>query len=138
MEGSMKSNGHRPSEMREILHRNSRQAAGSEFASVLKRLRTAVVLHKTLEPEDPTGLSAPVLARKEIEWTAIAEILDRFAPEWGYTLSAYLQVDEFVAAIAAITILGVTREGVGLAAVGSRMDLKNAEYEALIQAAVKF
>jgi hypothetical protein len=73
-----------------------------------------------------------------IEWHAVADILDRVAPTWQHAVRNVTQIGEMVAVTAAITIDGVTREGVGTGTAESEMGIKKAEHDALKRAAVKF
>ncbi|MDX6693765.1 MAG: Rad52/22 family double-strand break repair protein [Blastocatellia bacterium] len=73
-----------------------------------------------------------------VEWHAVADILDRVAPTWQHAVRNVTQIGEMVAVTAAITIDGVTREGVGTGTAESEMGIKKAEHDALKRAAVKF
>jgi hypothetical protein len=73
-----------------------------------------------------------------VEWHAVADILDRVAPTWAHAVRNVVQIGEMVAVTAAITIDGVTREGVGTGTAESEMGIKKAEHDALKRAAVKF
>jgi len=73
-----------------------------------------------------------------VEWHAVADILDRIAPTWSHAVRAVTQIGDMVAVTAAITIDGVTREGVGTGTADSEMGIKKAEHDALKRAAVKF
>ena len=73
-----------------------------------------------------------------VEWHAVADILDRVAPTWQHAVRNVTQIGDMVAVTAAITIDGVTREGVGTGTAESEMGIKKAEHDALKRAAVKF
>lgn len=73
-----------------------------------------------------------------IEWHTVADILDRVTPDWSHAVRDIKQIGEMVAVTAAITIGGITREGVGTGAADSEMGIKKAEHDALKRAAVKF
>ncbi|MEW6731943.1 MAG: Rad52/Rad22 family DNA repair protein [Acidobacteriota bacterium] len=73
-----------------------------------------------------------------VEWHTVADILDRVAPEWSYSIRGLQQVGDLLAVTAAITINGVTREGVGTGPAGSEMGIKKAESDALKRAARMF
>jgi hypothetical protein len=73
-----------------------------------------------------------------VEWHAVADILDRVAPTWQHAVRSVAQIGEMVAVTAAITIDGITREGVGTGTAESEMGIKKAEHDALKRAAVKF
>src|SRR5688572_10767408 len=47
-----------------------------------------------------------------VEWHAVADILDRVAPTWSHAVRGIVQIGDMVAVTAAITVDGVTREGV--------------------------
>ena len=73
-----------------------------------------------------------------VEWHTVADILDRIVPNWSHSVRAVTQIGDMVAVTAAITIDGVTREGVGTGTAESEMGIKKAEHDALKRAAVKF
>ncbi|HUQ30574.1 MAG TPA: Rad52/Rad22 family DNA repair protein, partial [Pyrinomonadaceae bacterium] len=73
-----------------------------------------------------------------VEWHTVADILDRIAPTWEHAVRNVAQIGDMVAVTAAITIDGVTREGVGTGTAESEMGIKKAEHDALKRAAVKF
>ncbi len=73
-----------------------------------------------------------------VEWHTVADILDRVAPTWQHAVRNVAQIGEMVAVTCAITIDGVTREGVGTGTADSEMGIKKAEHDALKRAAVKF
>jgi hypothetical protein len=73
-----------------------------------------------------------------VEWHAVADILDRVVPNWSHSVRNVTQIGDMVAVTAAITIDGVTREGVGTGTAESEMGIKKAEHDALKRAAVKF
>lgn len=73
-----------------------------------------------------------------VEWHTVADILDRVVPNWSHSVRSVTQIGDMVAVTAAITIDGVTREGVGTGTAESEMGIKKAEHDALKRAAVKF
>lgn len=73
-----------------------------------------------------------------VEWFAVVDVLDRLAPEWSHSVRAIVQVGETVAVTCAITIQGVTREGVGTGTADNESGVKKAEHDALKRAALKF
>jgi hypothetical protein len=108
------------------------------FTSTLKELR------KNVEPEmvrhrsgwrDHEGKMRTI---EYIEWHSVADVLDRTAPNWGHSVKDIRTVGEFVIVTVAITIDGVTREGIGTGSARSEMGIKKAEHDALKRAAVKF
>ena len=73
-----------------------------------------------------------------VEWHAVADILDRVAPTWQHAVRNIVQIGDIVAVTAAITIDGVTREGVGTGTADNETGIKKAEHDALKRAAIKF
>ncbi len=73
-----------------------------------------------------------------VEWHAVADILDRVAPTWSHSVRGIVQIGDMVAVTAAITIDGVTREGVGTGNSDNETGIKKAEHDALKRAAIKF
>lgn len=73
-----------------------------------------------------------------VEWHTVADILDENAPSWSHTVKDIRQIGDIITVTVAITIDGVTREGVGTGIAESEMGIKKAEHDALKRAAVKF
>ena len=73
-----------------------------------------------------------------VEWHAVADILDRVAPTWSHSVRGIVQIGDMVAVTCAITIDGVTREGVGTGTADNETGIKKAEHDALKRAAIKF
>jgi len=73
-----------------------------------------------------------------VEWHVVADILDRVTPDWSHAVRDIKQIGDIIAVTAAITIDGITREGVGTGDANSEMGIKKAEHDALKRAAVKF
>jgi len=73
-----------------------------------------------------------------VEWHAVADILDRVAPTWSHAVRGIVQIGDMVAVTCAITIEGVTREGVGTGNADNETGIKKAEHDALKRAAIKF
>ena len=73
-----------------------------------------------------------------VEWHTVADILDRVAPTWSHAVRSITQIGDMVAVVAAITIDGVTREGVGTGTAENETGIKKAEHDALKRAAIKF
>ncbi|MGH9835944.1 MAG: Rad52/Rad22 family DNA repair protein [Blastocatellia bacterium] len=126
-------------EMVEIAESESRRPAPPPaFTSLLHTLRRPIDprLIKTREGwTDRQGITHWV---EYIEWHTVADILDRVAPNWSHAVRNLTQIGDLVAVTAAITIDGVTREGVGTGAAESETGIKKAEHDALKRAAVKF
>lgn len=73
-----------------------------------------------------------------VEWHAVADILDNFSPGWSHQIKSVSDVGEIVTVIVAVTVDGITREGIGTGAAGTEAGIKKAEHDALKRAAVKF
>lgn len=73
-----------------------------------------------------------------VEWHTVADILDREVPTWTHTIRELMQMGETVIVVAAITIAGVTREGIGTGNASTETGIKKAEHDALKRAAIKF
>src|SRR5919112_2120986 len=108
------------------------------FAKTLSTLKSPVDprLIKTREGwRDRNGNQHMV---EYVEWHTVADILDRVAPTWSHSVRGIVQIGEMVAVTCAITIDGVTREGVGTGNADNETGIKKAEHDALKRAAIKF
>lgn len=108
------------------------------FAKTLSTLKSPVDprLIKTREGwRDRNGNQHMV---EYVEWHTVADILDRVAPTWSHSVRGIVQIGDMVAVTAAITIDGVTREGVGTGTADNETGIKKAEHDALKRAAIKF
>lgn len=73
-----------------------------------------------------------------VEWHTVADILDETAPNWMHTVKDIRQIGDIFTVTVAITIDGVTREGIGTGTAETELGIKKAEHDALKRAAVKF
>jgi len=73
-----------------------------------------------------------------VEWHTVADLLDRVSPTWSHSVRGIVQIGDMVAVTAAISIDGVTREGVGTGTADNETGIKKAEHDALKRAAIKF
>jgi hypothetical protein len=73
-----------------------------------------------------------------VEWHTVADILDETAPNWAHTVKNICPIGEIITVTVAITIDGITREGIGTGKAISETGIKKAEHDALKRAAVKF
>ncbi len=108
------------------------------FTTTLKELRKNVEPHLVKQREgwrDRNGMAHYV---DYVEWHTVADILDENAPNWSHTIRDIKQIGEIFTVTVAITIDGVTREGLGTGFADSEMGIKKAEHDALKRAAVKF
>lgn len=109
-----------------------------DFGSTLSRLRKNVSpeLVRTRETRgDSRGGQRTV---EYVEWHTVADILDESAPNWEHTVKEFRRIGDIIAATVAITIDGVTREGIGTGNALTETGIKKAEHDALKRAAVKF
>ncbi|HEV3469400.1 MAG TPA: Rad52/Rad22 family DNA repair protein [Pyrinomonadaceae bacterium] len=108
------------------------------FANTLRQLKQPVdpKLIKTREGwTDRNGNKHMV---EYVEWHTVADLLDRIAPTWSHSVRGIVQIGDMVAVTAAISIDGVTREGVGTGNADNETGIKKAEHDALKRAAIKF
>ncbi len=73
-----------------------------------------------------------------VEWHTVADILDEIAPKWSHSVRDIREIGDILTVTVAITIDGITREGIGTGAVSTELGIKKAEHDALKRAAVKF
>src|SRR5215813_9456321 len=116
----------------------SAQIVPLSFANLLRTLRQPIDSKLIKTREGWTDRQGNTHWVEYIEWHTVADILDRVAPDWSHAVRNITQVGAMVAVTAAITIDGVTREGVGTGSAESETGIKKAEHDALKRAAVKF
>ncbi|MGB7208013.1 MAG: Rad52/Rad22 family DNA repair protein [Pyrinomonadaceae bacterium] len=109
-----------------------------DFGSTLRELRKNVDPHLVRQREGWRDRNGNVQMVEYVEWHTVADILDETAPNWAHTVKDIRQVGDIMTVTVAISIDGVTREGIGTGAVHSEMGIKKAEHDALKRAAVKF
>ncbi len=73
-----------------------------------------------------------------VEWHTVADILDETAADWSHSVKDIRQIGNVITVTVAITINGITREGIGTGAADSESGIKKAEHDALKRAGVKF
>ena len=108
------------------------------FTNTLRALRQQVDSNLVKTREGWTDKQGNTHMVEYVEWHAVADILDRITPTWSHSIRDIRQIGDIVAVTAAITIDGVTREGVGTGLADTEMGIKKAEHDALKRAAVKF
>lgn len=108
------------------------------FTQTLRTLREPLDAKLVKTREGWTDYSGHKHMVEYVEWHTVADILDRQAPTWGHTIKKITQMGETVVVIAAITINGVTREGIGTGNANTETGIKKAEHDALKRAAIKF
>lgn len=109
-----------------------------DFSSTLRELRKSVdprFVRRRAARRDQNGNLHMV---DYVEWHTVADILDKHAPNWAHTVKNISPIGEIITVTVAITIEGVTREGIGTGRAISETGIKKAEHDALKRAAVKF
>ena len=119
-----------------LAHQDS--AAESGFSRLLKQLSQGIRKQDVKQREGWRDRNGQTHYVDYVEWHTVADLLDRLVPDWSHAVRGIVQIGDFVAATAAITINGVTREGVGTGPADSETGIKKAEHDALKRAAVKF
>ena len=109
-----------------------------DFSSTLRELRKHVDPNRLRQREAWRDRNGNVRTVDYIEWHTVADILDETAPNWAHSVKDIRVVGDFITVTVAITINGVTREGIGTGSARSEMGIKKAEHDALKRAAVKF
>lgn len=108
------------------------------FSSTLRELRKTLDPQLVKQREGWTDRNGNPHMVDYIEWHTVADILDQTAANWEHTVKDIRQIGSIITVTVAITIDGVTREGIGTGAAESEMGIKKAEHDALKRAAVKF
>ena len=108
------------------------------FSSTLKELRKNVDPELVRHRETSRDRNGNVKTVDYVEWHTVADVLDRTAPNWAHTVKDIRSIGDFAVVTVAITIDGVTREGIGTGSARSETGIKKAEHDALKRAAVKF
>ncbi|MEA2173371.1 MAG: hypothetical protein QOD00_963 [Blastocatellia bacterium] len=108
------------------------------FTNTLRALKQQIDPHVIKTREGWTDRQGNTHMVEYVEWHAVADILDRIAPTWQHAVRNIVQIGDIVAVTAAITIDGVTREGVGTGTADNETGIKKAEHDALKRAAIKF
>jgi len=109
-----------------------------DFSSTLKKLHTTVdpqLVRQRVGGRDRNGNTHMV---EYVEWHTVADILDEKAPDWGHEIKNIEAIGQIITVTVAITIDGITREGIGTGRADSETGIKKAEHDALKRAAVKF
>lgn len=109
-----------------------------DFTVTLKELRKNLDPNLVRQREGWRGRDGRVKIVDYIEWHTVADILDETAPNWEHRIKDIRKFDDIITVTVAITIDGVTREGVGTGSSRTEKGIKKAEHDALKRAAVKF
>jgi hypothetical protein len=109
-----------------------------DFSTTLRNLKRQFDPNLVKQREGWRDGSGNVQMIDYVEWHTVADILDEAAPSWSHSVKDIRPIGDFVTVTVAITIDGVTREGIGTGAAHSENGIKKAEHDALKRAAVKF
>jgi len=109
-----------------------------DFSTTLRELRQSVDPQMIRQRAAHRDRNGNVQMVDYVEWHTVADILDEHAPNWGHTVKDIRSLGDIVTITVAITIDGVTREGIGTGRAMSETGIKKAEHDALKRAAVKF
>lgn len=109
-----------------------------DFSTTLRELRKTVDPNLVRQRAGRRDRNGNVHMVEYVEWHTVADILDENAPNWGHTVKDIRSIGEIVTVTVAITIDGVTREGIGTGRAINETGIKKAEHDALKRAAVKF
>jgi predicted nucleic acid-binding Zn finger protein len=109
-----------------------------DFSSTLQELRRNVDPKLVKQREGWRDRNGNVQMVDYVEWHTVADILDNAAPNWSHTVKDIKEIGDIMTVTVAITIDGVTREGIGTGNAHNEMGIKKAEHDALKRAAVKF
>ncbi len=107
------------------------------FSSTLRELRKHVDPELVRQREGRRDMRGNVHMVEYIEWHTVADILDEVAPNWTHSVKDIRPIGNIMTVTVAITIDGITREGIGTGRAGSETGIKKAEHDALKRAAVK-
>jgi len=108
------------------------------FSTTLRELRKNVDPHLVRQREGWRDRNGNVQMVDYVEWHTVADILDETAPNWSHAVKDIREIGNIITVTVAITIDGITREGIGTGAAQSELGIKKAEHDALKRAAVKF
>ncbi|MEJ7624924.1 MAG: Rad52/Rad22 family DNA repair protein [Pyrinomonadaceae bacterium] len=109
-----------------------------EFKATLDELRKTVDPQLVRQRPGRRDADGRIHTVEYVEWHTVADILDQHAPNWGHSIKDISPVGDIITVTVAITIDGVTREGIGTGRLSSETGIKKAEHDALKRAAVKF
>ena len=84
-----------------------------DFSTTLKELRKTVDPYLIRQRAGRRDRDGNVHMVEYVEWHTVADVLDDKAPNWGHTVKDIRSIGEIITVTVAITIDGITREGVG-------------------------
>lgn len=122
----------------ELIELNEMASNVLEFSATLKELRKNIDPHLVRQRVGGRDRNGNTHMVEYVEWHTVADILDKHAPNWEHTIKDIRIIGDIVAVTVALSIDGVTREGVGTGKMVNETGIKKAEHDALKRAAVKF
>src|SRR6478609_229103 len=84
-----------------------------DFSTTLRELRKNVDPQLVRQRAGRRDRNGNLHMVEYVEWHTVADILDEHAPNWGHTVKDIRPIGDIVTVTVAITIDGVTREGIG-------------------------
>jgi hypothetical protein len=117
---------------------SSNNVVSGNFPSTLRQLRQHVDPQLVKQREGWRDRNGNTHYVDYVEWHTVADILDETAPNWNHAVKDIRQIGDIFTVTVAITIDGITREGIGTGTADSELGIKKAEHDALKRAAVKF
>jgi hypothetical protein len=109
-----------------------------DFSGTLRELRKTVDQTMIRQRAGRRDRDGNIHMVEYVEWHTVADILDEHAPNWSHTVKDIRAIGDIITVTVAITIDGITREGIGTGRTASETGIKKAEHDALKRAAVKF
>jgi hypothetical protein len=110
----------------------------NDFSRILQLLRKQIHPQLIKQREGWRDRNGNVQMVDYVEWHTVADLLDDVAPNWQHRIANIQQFGDIMTMTVALTIDGITREGVGCGTAHNEMGIKKAEHDALKRAAVKF
>src|SRR5688572_22484073 len=97
-----------------------------DFSTTLRELRRTVDPHLVRQRAGRRDRNGNVQMVEYVEWHTVADILDETAPNWAHTVKDIRSIGEIITITVAITIDGVTREGIGTGRAMNETGIKKA------------
>ncbi|HEX3101735.1 MAG TPA: Rad52/Rad22 family DNA repair protein [Pyrinomonadaceae bacterium] len=125
-------------ETQENLFFSEKQNNVLDFSTTLKELRKTVDPNLIRQRAGRRDRDGNIHMVEYVEWHTVADVLDDNAPNWAHSVKDIRAIGDIITVTVAITIDGVTREGIGTGKAISETGIKKAEHDALKRSAVKF
>ncbi len=127
-----------PAEQPEIFETGIDRNNVFSFSTTLRELRKDLDPNVLRHRDGVRDRQGNVRTFEYVEWHTVADILDETAPNWSHSIKDIRAIGDTAIVTVAITIDGITREGIGTGTARSETGIKKAEHDALKRAAVKF